>query len=693
VSAKRNSQDAKWGGAICQLPSLTALLSVLPVVFICLLFAFVPVPDVQAASAYLADENGQTEITVDVNDEFHVVLYIVDITDLAGYECKITVSGPATPIGSAVHGDWFADGHILFGPFEIYEDEGEPAPADYNTAMLLSPSKISGSGAVVVFTLHADDDGIVAINVDSEYFLFGDKYAQVIEVDLPSTLYVTVGTGEGDQGGESAEQPSEESAPDSGGDSFDPEDIDIYVNGAHTGTESGTINEPYNTIQEAMAAASGGELIGVAAGAQGDLTYSENLQIDKTVHLQGGLDPSSWERTNYHSIVSAASSSSPTVEYLHLQIITEGSIRGFTIRGGKGGIRCNIGTAPRIECNAITGNGNGVPYGGGIYCLGSDDSVKTPTITRNTITENSAGQGGGIRCYGYGASTNGPGRFPLIEKNTITGNSASSYGGGIAISLCDGVNMAACIVNNIIADNVAGSYGGGVHSFDSKNISLFHNTIVGNSVDRTGSSLYGGGLLVNSTTNFSSSASIHNCIFWNNTSKVTETEEKGDEIAVVLGSGGTAAVGIDYSDICGALDYMSEGIFASSQAFSDAHNINEDPVLTSGWRLDEGSPCIDAGGSCGWMYDIDSNLRPFDGDDKGGAGYDMGAHEYGASQTWWQKPGDADLDGRVTVLDLIIIRNLLGQDRCLNDNWKADVNVDGKINILDLIYTRNRLGT
>jgi len=69
VSAKRNAQDAKWGGATCQLPSLTTLLSVLPVLFFCLLFAVVPVPDAQAAaSAYLADENGQTEITVDVED-------------------------------------------------------------------------------------------------------------------------------------------------------------------------------------------------------------------------------------------------------------------------------------------------------------------------------------------------------------------------------------------------------------------------------------------------------------------------------------------------------------------------------------------------------------------------------------------------------------------------------------------------
>jgi len=205
VSAKKNSQDAKWG-ATCQLPSLTALLSVLPVVLFCFLFAFVPVPDAHAAAAgYLADENGETEIYVDVDDEFQVVLYLVDITDLAGYECKITVSGPATPIGSAVHGEWFADGHTVF-------DGIDPVPADYHTAMLLSPMSISGSGAVVVFTLRADDDGIVAINVDGDYFLFAESDGDVIELDLPSTLYVTVGTGEGLlRGGESEQDADDES--------------------------------------------------------------------------------------------------------------------------------------------------------------------------------------------------------------------------------------------------------------------------------------------------------------------------------------------------------------------------------------------------------------------------------------------------------------------------------------------------
>jgi len=51
--------------------------------------------------------------------------------------------------------------------------------------------------------------------------------------------------------------------------------------------------------------------------------------------------------------------------------------------------------------------------------------------------------------------------------------------------------------------------------------------------------------------------------------------------------------------------------------------------------------------------------------------------------------GDANLDCKVNILDLIFIRNGLNAD--VNNNWQADVNVDGRINILDLIFVRNRI--
>jgi len=56
-------------------------------------------------------------------------------------------------------------------------------------------------------------------------------------------------------------------------------------------------------------------------------------------------------------------------------------------------------------------------------------------------------------------------------------------------------------------------------------------------------------------------------------------------------------------------------------------------------------------------------------------------------------PGDANMDCKVNILDLIFVRNRLNQSVDTGDNWQADVNEDGKINILDLIFTRNHLNT
>ena len=64
---------------------------------------------------------------------------------------------------------------------------------------------------------------------------------------------------------------------------------------------------------------------------------------------------------------------------------------------------------------------------------------------------------------------------------------------------------------------------------------------------------------------------------------------------------------------------------------------------------------------------------------------------------YWPRPwpidGDANMDCRVNILDLIFIRNKLNQDPATGNNWQANVNGDTAINILDLIYVRNRLNT
>ncbi|HUW32579.1 MAG TPA: dockerin type I repeat-containing protein, partial [Planctomycetota bacterium] len=71
--------------------------------------------------------------------------------------------------------------------------------------------------------------------------------------------------------------------------------------------------------------------------------------------------------------------------------------------------------------------------------------------------------------------------------------------------------------------------------------------------------------------------------------------------------------------------------------------------------------------------------------------------EAASAPFYWPKPwpidGDANMDCRVNILDLIFIRNKLNQDVATGNNWQADVNEDARINILDLIFVRNKLNT
>jgi len=53
---------------------------------------------------------------------------------------------------------------------------------------------------------------------------------------------------------------------------------------------------------------------------------------------------------------------------------------------------------------------------------------------------------------------------------------------------------------------------------------------------------------------------------------------------------------------------------------------------------------------------------------------------------------DANGDCKVNVLDLIAIRNKLGQNPGTEENWAVDINRDRRITILDLIVARNNLG-
>ena len=59
----------------------------------------------------------------------------------------------------------------------------------------------------------------------------------------------------------------------------------------------------------------------------------------------------------------------------------------------------------------------------------------------------------------------------------------------------------------------------------------------------------------------------------------------------------------------------------------------------------------------------------------------------------WPVGGDANFDCIVNALDLLFIRNRLGRDVSLDDNWQADITTDGVIDVLDLLIMRALYGS
>ncbi|HUW30422.1 MAG TPA: S8 family serine peptidase [Planctomycetota bacterium] len=219
----------------------------------------------------------------------------------------------------------------------------------------------------------------------------------------------------------------------------------------------------------------------------------------------------------------------------------------------------------------------------------------------------------------------------------------------------------------------------------------------------------GGGVAVDTG---SLSSAISNCILWGNTGS------NGSQVAVL----GNSALSVNYSDSEGGnsspYTYEETG---SSLVWGSAHNLAADPSFavddptyhvqsnltygryvpsdqtigseqaSSDWTDHSAtdsvmSVCVDAGDR---SSPYGSELEP------NGLQINMGAYgnsPQASKSKHWRITGDANGDCRVNVLDLIVIRNLLGQSPTTGSNWRADINQSGTINVLDLIVARNNLG-
>ena len=472
---------------------------------------------------------------------------------------------------------------------------------------------------------------------------------------------------------------------------------------------AGTLDNPAGAIQYAITYAEDGDTIKVAEG-----TYSQPLFIvGKALVIEGGWNATFSERVpeRFISVVDWRPSyaTTPAISYVD----AAGSLSGFTIKSNQSAIACFLhGASPSLVGNDLIQTDHNSIYceeGSkplithntmqGIYCLDSSPVISgnvityvircdssTPTIVGNTVST-------GIRCMTgsfaviTGNTITEPGGYGITLTNGSSGLVNQNMVTGCAIGIFCQWGSSPVIANNLVVAN--GSLdppGGGLFCTEGSAPWVIHNTFATNKAP------YGGAIQCES----GGSPVVVDCILWGNAAR------NGNEIALRTNSTMT----IRYCCVAGGRNaaYIESG---GSLTWGPG-NLDTDPLFAApgdyhlksaegrwnpnanagagGWVLDTvTSPCINGGDPAS-----DWSKEPF----PHGRRTNIGA--YGntaeASKAKWILPADADGNSRVDVLDLLFIRNRLGQNAATGDNWQADVNEDGKVNVLDLIFVRNRLG-
>lgn len=196
--------------------------------------------------------------------------------------------------------------------------------------------------------------------------------------------------------------------------------------------------------------------------------------------------------------------------YASFPVIADNTITDNLADDG-GGLRLYRSFAT-VQNNLIEGN-RAWDDGGGIALYES-----SPIIEGNTIAGNISSGGAGV--YVLASS-------PTITSNTVRENNASS-GGGLLLNESDGLIMNNAIIGNS-ADNAYGGGGGGLYLYDSSP-TIANNTITGNTAGDSGGGLYlrdSSPAIMNTIVAFNSSGicrntaypdtptSLYNCVYGN----------------------------------------------------------------------------------------------------------------------------------------------------------------------------------
>jgi hypothetical protein len=368
----------------------------------------------------------------------------------------------------------------------------------------------------------------------------------------------------------------------------------IYVKASASGQNDGSSwANAYTSLQSALAAATSGDQIWVAAGSYKPSTTgdrSASFTLTSGVALYGGfagsetlLSQRDW--TSNVTILSgdlngndSGFTNNGENSYHVVRGATGATLDGFTITGGNanvisgtsdiGGGIYNNGSSPMLSNLIVSGNSS-TNFGGGIY-----NNSSSPTLTNMTISGNKSINGGGI--YNNNSSN------PTLTNVTIAGNRVTGNGGGI-----DNISSSPTLTNVIISGNSASIYGGGMYNAGSSNPTLTNVTIAGNRATSIG-----GGMR-----NLNSSPQIRNSIVWGN--------RVGTAASSVANSSSTPVV--SYSIVEGG--YSGTGNLNLDPKFVTSVDAASAPTTSGDLRLLANSPAIDAG---------DNSVLPTDSGDLDG---------------------------------------------------------------------------